>query len=71
MERPASGILLESEAFVEHMRLLLLEVSVDPEILRRGHDCVAAGPNLEELFLSVSDKTTRDERIYQAVRCCH
>ena len=68
-----AGSLLGSDAFVEQMMPLLLEVPVDPEILRCecGRDCVAAGPSLEELFLSVSDKTTRDEWIYQAVRCYH
>jgi len=64
-----AGSLLGSEAFVEHMRPLLLDTPLDPEILRRER--VAARPSLEALFSNVSDKTTRDERIHQAVRCHH
>jgi hypothetical protein len=37
----------------------------------RKRECFAARPSLEKLFADVSDKTTRNERIYQAVRVHH
>lgn len=48
---------------------LLKEQPVDPEI--RKEERFATRPSLEELFSGVSDKATRNERIYQAVRIYH
>jgi putative transposase len=64
-----AGSLIGNEAFIEHMRPLLLNAPLDPNVLRRERD--AARPSLAELFADVSDKATRDERIYEAVLCHH
>ncbi len=64
-----AGSLLGSDGFVDRLRPLLNEKPHDPEYRRRER--FAARPSLEELFKDVSDKATRNERIYQAVRVYH
>jgi len=64
-----AGSLIGSEAFIEHMRLLLLDAPLDPNILRCERD--AARPSLTQLFPDVSDKANRDKRIHEAVLCYH
>jgi len=64
-----AGSLLGTDAFVDQLRLLLKEKPLDPEYRKRER--FAARPSLEELFGDVTDKVTRDERIYQAVRVHH
>jgi putative transposase len=64
-----AGSLIGSDAFIEHMRPLLLNAPLDPNILRRERD--AARPSLADLFADVSDKATRDQRIHEAVLCHH
>jgi len=60
------GCLLGSDQFVDRLRPLFAKKSLDPEYCK--HEQFATRPSLEELFAGVSDKATRDERIYQAVR---
>ncbi len=64
-----AGSLLGSDGFVDKLRPLLKEKPIDPEY--RKHERFAARPSLEELFSDVSDKATRNERIYQAIRLHH
>ena len=64
-----AGSLPGSDSFIESMRPLLLDTPLDPNVLRRERD--AARPSLRELFSNMSDKTTRDECIYKAIRCYH
>ena len=61
-----AGWLLGSDRFVDGLRPLLREKPPDPEY--RKCERLVARPSLEELFADVTDKATRDERIYQAVR---
>jgi hypothetical protein len=61
-----AGSLLGADEFVDKLRPLLTEKPLDPEY-RKG-ERFAARPSLEELFGDVTDKATRNERIYQAVR---
>jgi len=64
-----AGSLLGTDGFVDQLRPLLKEKPVDPEYRKRER--FAARPSLEELFGDVTDKATRNERIYQAVRVHH
>jgi REP element-mobilizing transposase RayT len=64
-----AGLLLGSDQFVDGLRPLLNDKSLDPEY--RKCERFAARPSLQELFVDVTDKPTRDERIYQAVRVHH
>ncbi|TFH06570.1 MAG: transposase [Candidatus Atribacteria bacterium] len=64
-----AGSLMGSDAFVEHLRPLLRDMPLDPNVLRREHD--VARPSLEDLFSTMSDKATRDELIYRATRTHH
>jgi len=64
-----AGALLGTDGFVDQLRPLLKEKPLDPEYRKRER--FAARPSLEELFRDVSDKVTRNERIYQAVRVHH
>jgi len=64
-----AGSLLGSDGFVDRLRPLLKEQPLDPEYRKRER--FAARPSLEELFGDVTDKATRNERIYQAVRVHH
>jgi putative transposase len=64
-----AGALLGTDGFVDQLRPLLKEKPLDPEYRKRER--FAARPSLEELFRDVSDKATRNERIYQAVRVHH
>jgi len=61
-----AGAFLGTDAFVKQLEPLLKEQPVDPEIRRRER--FAARPSLKELFADVSNKSTRNERIHQAVR---
>ena len=64
-----SGSLMGSDAFVERLRPLLLEMPPDPNVLRRERD--VGRPSLEVLFADVLSKETRDELIYRATRVYH
>lgn len=64
-----AGSLMGSDAFVEHLRPLLRDIPLDPNVLRREHD--AARPSIEDLFSAMPDKATRDELIYRATRIYH
>jgi len=64
-----AGLLLGSDRFVERLRPLLNDKSLDPEY--RKCERFAARPSLQELFADVTDKATRNEQIYQAVRVHH
>ncbi len=64
-----AGSFLGTGAFVDQLRPLLKEKPLDPDYRRRER--FVGRPSLEELFADVSDKTTRNERIYQAVRVHH
>ena len=64
-----AGSLLGTDGFVDQLRPLLKEKPVDPEYRKRER--FAARPSLEVLFGDVTEKATRDERIYQAVRVHH
>ena len=60
-----AGALLGTDGFVDQLQPLLKEKPVDPEYRKRER--FAARQSLEELFVDVADKATRNERIYQAV----
>jgi len=64
-----AGALLGTDGFVDQLRPLLKEKPLNPEYRKRER--FAARPSLEELFADVTDKATRNERIYQAVRIHH
>ncbi len=64
-----AGLFFGSDRFVERLRPLLNDKSLDPEYRKRER--FAARPSLQELFVDVTDKTTRNEQIYQAVRVHH
>lgn len=64
-----AGSLIGSDDFVEHLRPLLLETPLDPNVLRRERD--VARPSLDELFSGMSDRATRNELIYLATRTHH
>ena len=64
-----AGSLLGSDEFAERMKPLLADAPLDPNILRRERD--AARPRLEMLFSDVTDSTTRDQRIHDAVLRYH
>jgi hypothetical protein len=68
-EELRAGAFLGTDSFVDRLCPLLTEKPVDPEI--RKEERFVARPNLKELFVDVSDKATRNERIYQAVRVHH
>ena len=61
-----AGLFFGSDRFVERLRPLLNDKLLDPEY--RKCERFAARPSLQELFVDVTDKTTRNEQIYQAVR---
>jgi hypothetical protein len=61
-----AGTLLGTDSFVASLKPLLKDVVENREI-RRG-ERLATRPTLEELFLDVMDKPTRNERIHLAVR---
>ncbi|MCK4681890.1 hypothetical protein KAT59_02540 [Candidatus Bipolaricaulota bacterium] len=54
---------------MDQLRPLSKEKPFDPDYRKRER--FAARPSLEELFAGVSDKATRNERIYQAMRVHH
>jgi len=64
-----AGALLGTDGFVDQLRPLLKEEPADPEYRKRER--FAARQSLEELFGDVTEKATRNERIYQAVRVHH
>jgi len=64
-----AGSLLGSDEFAERMKPLLADAPLDPNILRRERD--AARPSLKMLFSDVTDRTTRDQRIHDAIRQHH
>ena len=64
-----AGLFFGSDRFVERLRPLLNDKSLDPEYRKRER--FAARPSLQELFVDVTDRATRDEQIYQAVRVHH
>jgi hypothetical protein len=64
-----AGLLLGSNQFVDGLRPLLNDKSLDPEY--RKCERFAARPSLKELFVDVTDRATRDEQICQAVRVHH
>ncbi len=64
-----AGLFFGSDRFVERLRPLLNDKSLDPEY--RKCERFAARPSLKELFVDVTDRATRDEQIYQAVRVHH
>ena len=64
-----AGTLLGTDGFVDQLKPLLKEKPLDPEY--RKCERFVARPSLEELFRDVTDKVTRNERIYQAVRVHH
>ncbi len=68
-EELRAGAFLGTDSFVDQLRPLFQEKPFDPDYRKR--ECFAARPSLEELFADVSDKATRNERIYQAVRVHH
>jgi len=68
-EELRAGSLLGSDGFIEQMKPRLAEAPLDPNTLRRERD--AARPSLEELFLGVTDRLTRNRRIRDAVRNHH
>jgi hypothetical protein len=68
-EELRAGMFLGTDVFMKQLKPLLTEKPVDPEI-RRG-ERFAARPSLEDLFSIISDETTRNERIHQAVRVYH
>jgi predicted metal-binding protein len=61
-----AGWLLGSDRFLDEIRPLLREKPPDPEYRKRER--LLARPSLDELFMNVTDKATRDERIHEAVR---
>jgi len=64
-----AGLLLGSDRFVDRLRPLLNDKPLDPEY--RKCERFATRPSLQQLFVDVTDRTTRDEQIYQAVRVHH
>ena len=68
-EELRAGAFLGTDSFVDQLRPLFKEKPFDPDYRKRER--FAARPSLEELFADVSDKATRNERIYQAVRVHH
>lgn len=64
-----AGSLLGSEEFIERMRPRLLQIPVDPNVLRRERD--AARPPLQAIFRNMSGRADRDVCIYNAVRIHH
>ena len=61
-----AGMLLGTDTFVESLKPLLRDVSANREI--RREERLAARPSLEELFVDVSGKPTRNKRIHLAIR---
>ena len=68
-EELQAGVFLGTDSFMDQLRPLFKEKPLDPDYRKRER--FAARPSLEELFAGVSDKATRNERIYQAVRVYH
>jgi len=68
-EELRAGAFLGTNSFVDQLRTLFKEKPFDPDYRKRER--FAARPSLEKLFADVSDKATRNERIYQAVRVHH
>ena len=64
-----AGMFLGTDTFIEALKPMLAEKSVDPEI--RKEERFATRPSLDELFSGVSDTATRNERIHRAVRIHH
>jgi putative transposase len=64
-EELQAGAFLGTDGFLDQLRPLLKETPLDPDYRKRER--CAARPSLEELFADVSDKPTRNERVYQAV----
>ena len=64
-----AGLLLGSDRFVDRLRPLLNDKSLDPEY--RKCERFVTRPSLQQLFVDVTDKTTRNEQIYQAVMVHH
>jgi len=65
-EKLRAGAFLGTDSFVDQLRPLFKEKLFDPDYRKRER--FATRPSLEELFADVSDKATRNEKIYQAVR---
>ena len=65
-ENVTAGVLMGGDPFVQSLKPLLRDVEENREI--RGEQRLAARPTLEELFVGVVDKATRNERIHTAVR---
>jgi putative transposase len=61
-----SGVLMGRDAFVQRMRPLLTDVAENREF--KQDDRLAARSTLDELFDDATDKLTRNQRIYEAVR---
>ena len=61
-----AGTLLGTDSFVASLKPLLTNVVENRNIRRQER--LATRPTLEELFLDVTDKPTRNERIHLAVR---
>jgi putative transposase len=61
-----SGVLMGRNAFVQQMRPLLSDIAENREFKR--DDRLAARPTLDELFDDATDKPTRNQHIYEAVR---
>ena len=61
-----AGMLMGSDSFVQSLRPLLRDVEENREFCREER--LATRPTLEELFVDTTNKTTRNERIYSAVR---
>jgi REP-associated tyrosine transposase len=61
-----AGTLLGTDSFVASLKPLLRDVVGNREI--RREERLATRPTLEELFINVTDKSTRNKRIHLAVR---
>jgi len=65
-EELKSGCILGSDQFVKNLRPMIEEKPLDPEY--RTRERFAARPSLKEIFRGVTDRVSRNERIYEAVR---
>ena len=55
-------LLLGSDRFVDRLRPLMKDKPLDPEYCKCER--FAARPSLQQLFVDVTDRTTRNEQIY-------
>jgi len=65
-EDGVSGVLMGSERFIQAMRPLLTDAVENLEYKKAER--LAIRPTLDDLFVDVTDKPTRNQRIYEAVR---